>query len=203
MNRRIILLVRFYAALMLAPLAAYANEHGAEHHAGHDQTIHWTELAGQTVTFLVFFGGLVVFLKKPLSVLFLKRHQTIKQALYEARLAQEKAQEKLNEYQIKMNNLDQEIATLKTQLQQSMQEEQKRIEQQAQAAALRLQQEAEQTIRLELFRAQEEIRHETIAQAVAIAEQSLSRDLTQTSAQQQLVQQFIHDLASLKRGTAV
>lgn len=203
MSRRITLLIRFYVALMFVPLAVYANEHGAEHHGGHDQAIHWMELVGQGVTFLVFFGGLAIVLKKPLLTLFLKRHQTIKQALQEARLAQEKAQAKLDEYQTKMNNLDQEIAMLKTQLQQNMQEEQKRIEQQSQAAAARLQQEAEQTIRLELFRAQEEIRHETIAQAIAIAEQTLAQELTRSEPQQQLVQQFIHNLGQLKGGASV
>lgn len=145
---------------------------------GHDpHALNTMELVGQTFTFLVFVVGLVVLTKKPLAALFQTRHETVKNAVEEAKRAKAAAEAKFAEYQKKMNELDAELASLRASVAKNAEAEKARLMDEAAATAKRIERDTEALIASELRRVEESLRQQASELAVGIAGEILKKEI--------------------------
>ena len=92
----------------------------------------------KVVNFLIFFGLLYYFLKKPVGAFFSDRLQTIQKNLKLAEKSREEAKRQLDEIQAKMAELDKEIADIETTAKAEAERECHRIREEAKKEAERI-----------------------------------------------------------------
>ena len=127
------------------------------------------------------------------------RKERIRDALEESERLRQAAQAKLDECTKKLASMDQEIATLITEMRKDAESEHARIIQQAEAQAETMIRDAKARIAGELQRATAKVSEEVLEQAVTIARNILTKRLTQTD-QQSLIDAFIVDMKTATSG---
>ena len=148
-----------------------------------------------SLTFLMFVGVLIYFVKRPLGNYLEHRHTGIKSAIEEARLAKEEAESKKREYEQRLQQLDGEVTKLKAEFEARGRAEMERLEVAGKATAERILKDAESTIAADYARAQDALKAEAARLAVELAEQRITAALTAND-EAQLRQGFIAEIAS-------
>jgi F-type H+-transporting ATPase subunit b len=170
-----------------------AGEHGAA--AGHEspgfsgKTFLWQMLNFAALLFLLIkFGGPAV--KKALAA----RHTQIKTDLASAAEARTAAQARFEQQGKRLAALESEIATIVAGIKQEAEAEKTRLIAMAEERARRIREECEFIIEQQVKQAEEDLRREVAAQAVALAEKIVRAQLGAQD-QQRLVDTFVGDVA--------
>ena len=121
------------------------------------------------------------------------RHTQIKDALEESQRLREAAQSKLDECNAKVAKMDEEMATLVSEIRSAAELEHSRIVQQAEKQAEAMLRDAKDRIAGEMQRATATLRSEVLEQAVELASSLLEKHFT-TQDQQSLVDAFVEDV---------
>jgi F-type H+-transporting ATPase subunit b len=132
----------------------------------------------KTVNLIIFLAALYFLLRKPTREFFTQRYAEIRASLERAAKEKEAAATRLSEIDARMNRLDAEIADIRTQAEKEAVAERERIEAQARQDAEKLRATAQREIESAKNAALDELQKFTAAQAVALAEQILRRELT-------------------------
>jgi F0F1-type ATP synthase membrane subunit b/b' len=132
----------------------------------------------KAINLTIFLGLLYYLLRKPTREFFTQRYAEIRASLERAAKEKEAAVTRLSEIDARMNRLDAEIADIRTQAEKEAIAERERIAAQARQDAEKLRATAQREIESAKNTALDELQKFTAAQAVALAEQILRRELT-------------------------
>lgn len=190
--------------------AEHKAEHGGEHkasghHEAHFSDINWFGIGEQhadapalgllTITFLIFAGGIVYFVRKPLSIHLATRADTVERAIAEATKAKEDAERRAREAEAKLAALDGEVKKMKADFELQGKAEAERIEKAAADMGARIAKDAEDTIGAETERAREVLRAEASKLALQLAEERI-KGLLNASDDDRLKKSLISDLSA-------
>jgi len=180
----------FFFALPLVSAAAglaessTPHEGGGEHHAeiknlwdpiGHPEA---PALGVLAITFLVFVGGVIFFVRPKLAVYLENRSDDVRKAIEEATRAKQAAEERARQAEAKLAALDDEVKRLKVEFEQQGKLELERLERAAHETAARIAKDAEDTIAAETARAQTTLRQEAAKLALEMAEERIRAALS-------------------------
>lgn len=102
------------------------------------------------ITFAIFVGLLIRFVRKPLSVYLEARARDIKSAIEEAKKAKEEANAKMARYESRLAALDEEIAKLRAEFERRGEQEKANFEKSASHLAQQITKEAEENLVFEV-----------------------------------------------------
>ena len=145
------------------------------------------------INFLVFFGGLVYFLKKPLSEFASSRRRRIVAEMEEAQRLRAEAETKLAEYESRLAHLEEEMARVLADARAAGEADRKRILVEATLAAARIRQDAKTRIEQETKRIQHELEVKAVEMAMGVAEKLVAERLTEAH-RRKYVADYISDL---------
>jgi F-type H+-transporting ATPase subunit b len=169
-----------------------AGEHtGGEHEA---PSIKGLNLVAQVFNFALLAIILIKFGGPPVNRALEARHQQIKSDLASAAEARAAAQGRFEHQEKRLAALESEIAGIVSHIKQEAEAEKARLIALAEERAKRIREESEFVIEQQVKQAEEDLRREVAASAVALAEQ-IVRSQMQASDQQRLVDTFVGDIA--------
>lgn len=148
------------------------------------------ELIPPTVNLLILIGILVYTLRKPVKEMVASRQTAIKAQVDEARLQKNEAEKKYREFSDKLNVFESEAKQILDRAQDDAQALKTRILSDARAAADRIIKEAEVTAQANLQDYKDQIRRETIAKAVEMAESVIREGLSKDD-QRRIVNEYV------------
>jgi F-type H+-transporting ATPase subunit b len=205
---RLLRLIAVVAFVLAAPVAALADEEvheGAweahaegqsEHGAAHEapsldlKVLGWQLLNfGVLVFILIKFGG------PPVTKALQARHDQIKTDLASAAEARAAAQARFEQQEKRLLALEHEIAEISRNIKQEAEAEKVRLIAIAEERAKRIREESEFIIEQQVKQAEEDLRREVAAAAVALAEKIVRNQIV-ASDQQRLIDTFVGDVAS-------
>jgi len=182
---------------------AHAEEHGAH---GHGEVS-----AGAIFSSIEFWGavvnfGLLVFLlrryaSKPLAGFLQSRRAQMEVAIREAAEAKAAAESKLAEYEARLKTLDDELKTMRSDIEKAAREDKERILAEAEDASARLREETAALVRQSAAALEREVRREVVVAAVEVAERVL-RETTSGDDQRRLADRYREGLTTGPRGSA-
>lgn len=163
------------SALLLCalPLDLFASEGGKGGFWGEGSI-----LAGKVFNSIVLFGGLAFLLRKPLKDFFVSRTAAIRHQMEEAEASRRVAEEKLQELQKRLANLDQETEAIRAQAQTDAEAERERARRLADEELARMKNRAMLEIESMKKQALSELAAFTAARSAAMAEEILRREVT-------------------------
>jgi F-type H+-transporting ATPase subunit b len=169
-----------------------AGEHGGGEHAG--PSLDGKRLGWQFLNFAVLLFLLIKFGGPAVSKALAARHQQIKADLASAAELRAAAQARFEQQEKRLASLEQEIAAITAGIKQEAEAEKARLIATAEERARRIREESEFIIEQQVKQAEEDLRREVAAQAVALAEQIVRAQLG-AGDQQRLVDTFVGDIA--------
>lgn len=178
-----------FASLVLPQPQAGANEAQQETQQG-DPWIWW-----KWANILILAGGLGYLIRKHAPAMFQARSQEIQQALAEGVKVAKDAERHAATIELRLNNLESEIAQLRQSARAETAAEGERIRHETGHHLQRIQQQALQEIDLMTRGAREDLRKYSAELAVGLAEQRIRSRIT-PELQQTLVDGFVNDLRS-------
>lgn len=143
--------------------------------------------------FILLFGGLAYYLRRPLREFLQTRARGIEEGLASGKRAQEEAEAKMSAIEARLACLDEEIDGLKQQAARESEKERQRIIDSSQAEAERVVAMARREIEGLQRSAQMELRAHVARLAVDLAEERLRRDL-EPSQNQRIISRFVRSL---------
>lgn len=143
--------------------------------------------------FILLFGGLAYYLRRPLREFLQARARGIEEGLASGKRAQEEAEEKMSAIEARLARLDEDIDGLKQQATRESEEERRRIIDSSHAEAERIVAVARREIEGLQRTAQVELKAHVARLAVDLAEERLKKDL-EPSQNQRLVSRFVRSL---------
>ena len=143
--------------------------------------------------FILLFGGLAYYLRRPLREFLQTRARGIEEGLASGKRAQEEAEAKMSAIEAQLARLDEDIDGLKQQAARESEEERQRIIDSSQAEAERIVAMARREIEGLQRSAQVELKAHVARLAVDLAEERLKKDL-EPSQNQRLVSRFVRSL---------
>ncbi len=155
--------------------ASHSNsnaEHRTEKHTESPLSIVW-----RWGNFLILFGGLGYYLRKPLTEFLESRSKSIEVGLLNAQEAKESSLKQLGEIEARMNRLDQEVQELKNHAFKEAQEEKSRILESARSEAQKILDMAQREIEGMKKSARLELKSHVAALAVKLAEERLKKSV--------------------------
>ena len=170
------------------PHSSAAESHPKEHHVESPLTTVWKWL-----NFLILFGGLGWYLRRPLRVFLDSRARAIEEGLANARQAKELAFTRLSEIETRLARLDQEIMHLKEQALREAEEERARILESAKLEAQKILDLARREIDGLQKSARLELKAHLARLAVKLAEERLQRSVGPEE-NKKIIQQFLQTL---------
>ena len=198
----------FAAALLAAPVAAYADEDEAEHeaedeaeghHSGHI-TFHDIISGEESVQFwgsVVNFALLVYVIrrmaKKPLQGFLKQRADSIQQGISEAAELKRSAEAVFQEYTERMKTLDRELAKLRQDVSQAAERDRARIVAEAEESVARLKAETAELVNRQAEQLEAQIRREVVAAAIEAADRAV-RETATPEDQKRLAEAFVREL---------
>ncbi len=171
--------------------ATSEGEH-EEHHAESPLSVVW-----KWGNFLILFGGLGFYLRKPLREFLDSRARAIEEGLASAREAKEAADRKLAEIEARLGRLDQEIKEVKEQALREAEEEKARILEAARADAQKILELARREIEGLKRVARSELKGYVAELAVKLAEERLKGSIG-AEENKKIVLQFLRELHPAK-----
>ena len=143
--------------------------------------------------FILLFGGLAYYLRRPLREFLQARARGIEEGLASGKRAQEEAESKMSAIEVQMARLDQDIDGLKQQAARESEEERQRIIDSSNAEAEKVVAVARREIERLQRSARLELKAHVARLAVDLAEERLQKDL-EPSRNQRLVSRFVSSL---------
>lgn len=178
--------------LVLPAAGGEATDGGAAAAAGDDHgsplSIVW-----KWGNFILLFGGLAYYLRRPLREFLQTRAQGIEEGLASGRRAQEEAAAKMSSIEARLARLDEEIDGLKQQATRESEEERRRIIDSSHAEAEKIVAAARREIEGLQRSARMELKAHVARLAVDLAEERLRRDL-EPSQDQRIISRFVRSL---------
>jgi F-type H+-transporting ATPase subunit b len=147
--------------------------------------------------FLILFGGLGWYLRKPLKDFLESRTRSIQEGLANGRLAKEMAAKQLSEIESRLAHVDEEIRALKTQAFSEAEEERSRILESAKVEARKILELAQREIDGIKKSARLELKSHIAELAVRLAEEQLQKSVG-SEENRRLVLQFLDSLEVAK-----
>lgn len=167
--------------LLSSPLWAAGGVESSHHHEPHVSNV-WgigaayastPAIGWMFITFSIFVGALIFFLRKPLNAKLEARALDVKKALEEAKAAQATAEAKSREAEEKLRALDVKIAEIRATFEAQGKAEATRLDAAAAESSARIQKNLEMTIQAEGTKAQTELRQEAARLALDMAMQRI------------------------------
>ena len=143
--------------------------------------------------FILLFGGLAFYLRRPLREFLQTRARGIEEGLASGKRAQEEAEAKMSAIEAQLARLDEDIDGLKQQAARESEEERQRIIDSSRAEAERIVAVARREIEGLQRTAQVELKAHVARLAVDLAEERLQRDL-EPSQDQRIISRFVRTL---------
>lgn len=165
----------------------YESEEQGQHH-GSPLSMVW-----KWGNFILLFGGLAWYLRRPLREFLQTRARGIEEGLASGKRAQEEAGAKMSAIEARLARMDEEIDGLKQQAARESQEERQRIIDSSQAEAERFVAMARREIERLQRSARMELKAQVARLAVDLAEERLQRDL-EPSQDQRIISRFVRSL---------
>lgn len=153
------------------------------------------EMIWKIVNFLLFFGGLGYFLRKPAGDFFAGRTRSIQQGMAEAREAREKAEKRLGEIEQRLGRLGDEISALRAEAAREGAAQDERMRKAAQEEAAKILAAAESEIDTLARAARLDLKSYTAQLAVQLAEERIRGEMN-PEAQGRLLRSYVADLNS-------
>jgi F-type H+-transporting ATPase subunit b len=201
-KRRYLSLLGILLAVLVTVPAAALSQHDHETAAsdsegGHGKHHEESPLAivWKWGNFLILFGGLGWYLRKPLREFLDSRSRAIEEGLASGRKAKEEAFQKLSEIEARLTRLDKEIKDLKDQALMEAEEERTRILAGARAEAGKILDMARREIEGLKKSARLELKSHVAELAVKLAEERLRVSLTPEE-NKKMIQQFLQTLGA-------
>ena len=143
--------------------------------------------------FILLFGGLAYYLRRPLREFLQTRARGIAEGLASGKRAQEEAEAKMSAIESQLARLDEEIDGLKQQADRESEEERQRIIDSSRAEAERIVAMARREIEVLQRSAQAELKAHVARLAVDLAEERLRRDL-EPGQNRRIISRFVRSL---------
>ncbi|MFN8005543.1 MAG: F0F1 ATP synthase subunit B [Terriglobia bacterium] len=197
---RILLVSAAFFCLLLTPTVTRAEEtHQGSSAGGHEKSHEESPWASvfRWANFLILFGGLGYYLRKPMREFFESRSRSIEEGLKNARHAKDEALRKIREIESRMAQLDQEIQALKEQALREADEEKARIVEGAKLEAAKILEMAKREIEGLKKLAHQELKGHVAELAVALAEERLKKTVG-AEENKKIVNEFIENLQPTK-----
>jgi len=168
------------------------GEHGEAHEA---PTLDWGRLGWQIMNFGALLFLLVKFGGPPVAKALAARHQQIKSDLASAAETRAAAQARFEQQEKRLASLEQEIATIAASIKQEAEAEKARLIALSEERARRIREESEFIIEQQIKQAEEDLRREVAAAAVALAEKIIRLQMGPGD-QQRMIDSFVGDIAT-------
>ena len=168
------------------------GEHGEAHEA---PTLDWGRLGWQILNFGALLFLLVKFGGPPVAKALAARHQQIKSDLASAAETRAAAQARFEQQEKRLASLEQEIATIAASIKQEAEAEKARLIALSEERARRIREESEFIIEQQIKQAEEDLRREVAAAAVALAEKIIRLQMGPGD-QQRMIDSFVGDIAT-------
>ena len=174
-----------------------AGEGHGEGHGEHGEapTLDWGRLGWQILNFGALLFLLVKFGGPPVAKALAARHQQIKSDLASAAETRAAAQARFEQQEKRLASLEQEIATIAASIKQEAEAEKARLIALSEERARRIREESEFIIEQQIKQAEEDLRREVAAAAVALAEK-IVRSQMGPGDQQRMIDSFVGDIAT-------
>ena len=174
-----------------------AGEGHGEGHGEHGEapTLDWGRLGWQILNFGALLFLLVKFGGPPVAKALAARHQQIKSDLASAAETRAAAQARFEQQEKRLASLEQEIATIAASIKQEAEAEKARLIALSEERARRIREESEFIIEQQIKQAEEDLRREVAAAAVAMAEK-IVRSQMGPGDQQRMIDSFVGDIAT-------
>ena len=174
-----------------------AGEGHGEGHGEHGEapTLDWGRLGWQILNFGALLFLLVKFGGPPVAKALAARHQQIKSDLASAAETRAAAQARFEQQEKRLASLEQEIATIAASIKQEAEAEKARLIALSEERAKRIREESEFIIEQQIKQAEEDLRREVAAAAVALAEK-IVRSQMGPGDQQRMIDSFVGDIAT-------
>lgn len=173
--------------ILLAPALVMAA--GGEHGTGHDNHIPKAVIY-QVINVVILVGGLIYFTKDGIVQFFSSRKAAYLEAAQKSAFAREQAEKEFVDIKHKLANLDATREESLKKAQVHAEEMKKQILDEAQQVTKRIREDAELTAKLEVLRAQKELREQLLKDSMEAARQVLTKDLGSAD-QQKLQKEFV------------
>jgi len=151
----------------------------------------------QIISFILLLILLIKVLKQPIRTLLFKRREDIKNSLEQAAQQEGESQTHYEEWERKLNSLDQEIADLHRKISQEGEAERVRIVERAQKEGSRIKEQAQMAAEQEVKKGRAALKKEMVDLSVELAEKFL-REATEPQDQERLVRDYIGKVRELR-----
>ncbi|MEW6057936.1 MAG: ATP synthase F0 subunit B [Bdellovibrionota bacterium] len=148
------------------------------------------DLIAPTVNFLILAVVLVVYLRKPVKEMILKRQALVKTQIEEAVTLKTDAEKRYREFDTKLSAFEAEASQIIERARTDGEALKVKIIKDAQATAERLIKDAEATVQANIQDSKDQIRRETIAKAVELAERMIREKLSSED-QRRIVNEYV------------
>lgn len=149
------------------------------------------------LTFAIFLGLLVYFVRKPLALFLEARSLDVERAIEEAKMAKAQAEGRAAEYEARLRAIDGEVERLKAEFLKQGAAEKVAFEKSAAQLALQITKEAEENLVAEVRRALFSLKSDMADAVIAAAQHQLEKT-SGTSADDSLKQVFTRDVSELR-----
>jgi F-type H+-transporting ATPase subunit b len=163
----------FLMTILLFAVEVYASEG-----AGASEGPNWKDFFWRSFNFVILAGFFYWLLADKIKDFFSGRKKDIKAALEEAVAAREEAEKKFKEYDAKLDKAAEEIKEMAALLEAQGLAEKNKIIAEAQKTATKMKEDAQKRMELEVKKAQNELRAETVRLSMEIAEGMLKKQIT-------------------------
>lgn len=148
------------------------------------------------LNFSIVVAILVFFLKKPVRNALSGRREDIEKALAEAKKVKEEAEAKFAEYDKKLAQATQEIATISASIRKEAELEKQKIIDNAREQAAKIELDAEKAAELEVAKARLSLQQEAVQLAVGVAEDLLKKNFTKDD-DSRLIDEYMQKVGEL------
>jgi F-type H+-transporting ATPase subunit b len=174
--------------LVLLPVLAFANEHGAVHEVTVPKVVLF-----QFINVAILVAGLIYFTKDAAIAFFSSRKSVYLEAAQKSAFAREQAEKEFIDIKHKLANLDATRTDSLNKAQAHAEDMKKQIIDEANQVSKRIRDDAELTAKLEIQRAQKELREQLLQDSLTAARTLLTKDISSTD-QQKLQKEFINNI---------
>jgi F-type H+-transporting ATPase subunit b len=178
------------AVLLVLPLLVFMSAEEGGHASA------TMDFIGKTVNFLILFGGLGFFLRKPLAAMLAKRSADIQETIRLADAGRAEAERRHGDSEARLSELEDEVRRMTATAEGVAQGERERIARLAAEESQRVRRFAEQEIDEQLRTGKQELRAYAAEAATALARERIRKRLTPAD-QAALIEKSITRLASL------
>lgn len=186
-----------WAALLLAPTLAFAET------VEDDPSQFSFKMQGfYILDFIAFFGILIYITRKPIAAMLDKRYNDVAKEIAAAKELRDAAQAKFDEYQARIDRLDEELARTMAEVRAGTAIEVQRILEDAESTVQKIAADEAQRLVQESKRIREELAREGAVLALEMAE-ALVRERMNPKTQEQLIERAIADLSALPSGAGL